>query len=148
MIIDLRESETNEIELLITKKQLRSLLKDRVYSLFGLNEEMGLKRYSDKEYRAAIQGAITFEADSLIDILEDFTKASTETQDIIASFFRYRMLHYFGDEISVRLGRDFKDYLISKLFQISKVRLITDIIGLPTIETYNKCPLGGKIAEE
>lgn len=148
MIIDLRESEINEIELLITKKQLRNLLKERVYDLFGLNQEMGLKRYTNREYREAIQGTITFEADSLLDILEDFAKASREAQNIIASFLRYRMLHYFGDEISIRLGRDFKDNLITKLFQSAKVGLINDIIGLPTIESYNKYPLGGKIIQD
>jgi len=148
MIIDLRTSEISEMEFLITKKQLRKLMADRVYDLFGLNQEMGLKRYSNKQYREAIQSTITLEADSLLDILECLGKAPRETQHIVASFFRYRMLHYFGDEITVRFGRDFKDQLISKLFQFAKIELIRKVTGTPTLESYNKHPLGGKIIQD
>lgn len=148
MLIDIRNSEIAEMEFLITKKQLRKLLKERVYDLFGLNQEMGLQKYSNKQYMEAIQGTIASTSDTLIDMLEDFAKAPRETQHIIASFSWYRMLHYFDDEISVTLRKDFKDNLITNLFQTAKARLISDSTGMPSIKSYQYRGLGGKLIQD
>lgn len=143
MIIDLRYSNFDEIEVLITKKQLRKILKERVYDLFGLDHGLGMKRYSDEEYLNAIRGTITFEADSLLDVLEDFAKASGETQDIIASFFRYRMLSQFGDDISVFFRSGGKDMLTFLLFKQAETRFIFNTVGVSPTKSDQKSLFGG-----
>ncbi len=143
MIIDLRESKLDMMEFWITKKQLQMMVKARLYELFGLDKDMGKKRYTDNEYMEALRGTITFEADSLMDIFEDFAKASREKQDMIASFIRYRFLHYFGEQVRTFFGNGFKDMLVAKLLKDAETSLIFDITSKLPQET-NKYSLFGR----
>ena len=136
MLIDLRESSLADIRFLITKKQLRELLKERVYSLFGLDEGLGKKRYPDETYRKALQSTIIFGADTLMDVFESFSDADDATKDIVASFLRFRLCAYFDHSITIPVGNNLVDMFIFSLLHTAESVLIHQVVSKnPPLDT-------------
>lgn len=144
MLIDLRESSLADIRFLITKKQLRELLKERAYSLFNLDEGLGKKRYSNETYCKALQSTIIFGADTLMDVFDSFIDADAATKDIVASFLRFRLCAYFDHSITIPIGNNLIDMFIFSLLHTAESVLIHQVVSKnPPLDT-NEYDLFGR----
>ncbi|HOY84929.1 MAG TPA: hypothetical protein PLQ80_06500 [Candidatus Syntrophosphaera sp.] len=144
MIIDLRESSLADIRFMITKKQLKDMVKDRMYDLFGLNHGMGRKRYSDEQYHKALISTITYEADSFMDVFDDFAKGDEATEDIIASFIRNKVCAYFANDIEIPLRNNLLDMFVFYLYKTAETLLITNVMSKSPTPDTNEYDLFGR----